>query len=148
MPSQTEKKPPALTAQTAASQQTSNFNSRSPPSQPLPPYCFRGMRVARVPSWMSASGAKIQRTPARSVPRKPPVELPFVLSIYVRFTFKFLLLFNLLILILALCKSRAQPAIAFADIQPFLRREEKGHGHEIRGALALRQSSVWLRGSG
>src|SRR2546427_13026947 len=39
---------------------------------------------------------------------------------------------------------RAQPAIAFADMQPFLRREEKGHGHEIRGALALRQSSVWL----
>src|SRR6266850_4775734 len=33
--------PPALTAQTAASQQTSNFNSRPPPSQPplpvLPP---------------------------------------------------------------------------------------------------------------
>src|SRR5229473_4578962 len=34
--SQTEKKPPALTAQTAASQQTSNFNSRPPLSQPLP----------------------------------------------------------------------------------------------------------------
>src|SRR6266850_1607771 len=33
-PFQTDKKPPALTAQTAASQQTRNFNSRSPPSQP------------------------------------------------------------------------------------------------------------------
>jgi hypothetical protein len=33
-PSQTEKKPPALTAQTAASQQTSNFNSGTAHSQP------------------------------------------------------------------------------------------------------------------
>ena len=36
----TEKKPPALTAQTAASQQTLNFNSRPPPEQP-PPDCLR-----------------------------------------------------------------------------------------------------------
>src|SRR5882757_11400369 len=35
-PSQTEKKPPALTAQTAASQQTPNFSSHRPPSQPRP----------------------------------------------------------------------------------------------------------------
>jgi len=43
---QTDKKPPARTAQTAASQQTSNFNSRPPPSQPQLPrgwsvICFR-----------------------------------------------------------------------------------------------------------
>src|ERR1700687_4073767 len=36
MPSQTEKKPPALTAQTAASQQTSNFSSHPPLEQPPP----------------------------------------------------------------------------------------------------------------
>src|SRR2546429_512552 len=100
-PSQTEKKPPALTAQTAASQQTTNFNSRSPPSQPLPPYCFCGMLVARILSGMSASRAKIQRTPVLSAPRKPPVELPFVLSLYVEFALKCLLLFSLFILILA-----------------------------------------------
>src|SRR5712664_657154 len=35
-PFQTYKKPPAFTAQTAASQQTRNFNSRTPPSQPPP----------------------------------------------------------------------------------------------------------------
>ncbi|HKV64511.1 MAG TPA: hypothetical protein VJO16_21575 [Candidatus Acidoferrum sp.] len=49
---------------------------------------------------------------------------------------------------LAILVERVRPAIAFAHIQPFLARGgKKGHGHEIRGALALHQSSVWLRGT-
>src|SRR6266853_4804725 len=50
--SQTEKKPPALTAQTAASQQTLNFNSHPSPSQPRPG-CARQQFVGALLGWRS-----------------------------------------------------------------------------------------------
>ena len=51
----TEKKPPALTAQTAASQQTLNFNSRPPPEQP-PPDSFAASLLARSSAETGSSG--------------------------------------------------------------------------------------------
>src|SRR6266849_10787047 len=77
--SQTEKKPPALTAQTAASQQTLNFNSRPPPSQPppclrpLPAYCsFRTLEEYQ-PEHRSC---EFRSSLSTAAPARPPGFLP------------------------------------------------------------------------
>ncbi len=83
-------------------------------------------------AWRSAPPAKagLGGEGAANVPHlypsEPPTDLSLVLVIYIRCTLKFLLLFCLRERILASHLSRAQPAIAFADILSFLRREEKG----------------------
>src|SRR6267378_7595628 len=63
-PFQTDKKPPALTAQTAASQQTRNFNSRLPPSQPPPGSLLRPARSEFSRGWQGCIAASCHsRTP-------------------------------------------------------------------------------------
>src|SRR6266480_2878476 len=58
----TEKKPPALTAQTAASQQTLNFNSRPPPEQP-PPDCLAASLLARASGEPGSAGKTFLESP-------------------------------------------------------------------------------------
>src|SRR6266852_6231931 len=56
-PCKTQKKPPALTAQTAASQQTSNFNSHPPPSQPLPLLARRPVACPALRLWAAGTAS-------------------------------------------------------------------------------------------
>src|SRR6266478_4591104 len=66
-PCKTQKKPPALTAQTAAAQQTSNFNSHPPPSQPL-------HLLARRP--VACPALRLEgRQPRRKCGERPPLSL-------------------------------------------------------------------------
>src|SRR6266436_5920507 len=83
-PCKTQKKPPALTAQTAASQQTSNFNSHPPPLATSAPFGAATSCLPGSPAGGAPIEAKMQRTIAAFALRQWPAGTASVLVIYVR----------------------------------------------------------------
>src|SRR5437899_2404677 len=140
---QTEKKPPALTVQTAASYQTSNFSSRLVASQPrlvwLPPEvgctlpelvsCKPGESVQGI-SWFSTA----QKT------------LSPVLSVYVRCALNFSCFPIYLCIWFFSAHHGPNLRLPLRASSQSCEGRYRGHGHEIRGALALHQCRVRLHG--
>src|SRR6266852_4272974 len=83
-PCKTQKKPPALTAQTAAAQQTSNFNSHPPSLATSAPFGAATSCLPGSPAGGEPIEAKMQRTIAAFALRHLPAGAASVLVIYVR----------------------------------------------------------------
>src|SRR5229473_549173 len=98
---------------------------------------------ARLP-WTSINHISSEVSPLR---RRTPFPFSLVLVMYI-IVIKFSLAFVITQQYVSTPNKAGLTCDCLCGHTAGLAKEEKGHGHEIQGALALHQSSVWLRCSG